>query len=86
MAGYESNNKVGGAFFETEHVPAHIYIIEVGGNTSIDEFDGDHVFQRTAESPAELIAEIVCSQIAIAAIYCNRHSALLSVFAGRVRE
>lgn len=86
LAGYESNNKIGGILFKTEHIPADIYVIEVCGNTSIDEFYGDHIFQRAAESPAELITEIIGSEIAVTAIDCNGDGALLTVFAGRVRE
>lgn len=86
LAGCEGHLILLGAFGEAEDIPAGIDIVEIRGDTAIDEFDADHVFERAAKRPAERIGSIVCHEITVTTIHCDSDGALFSGFAGGVRE
>ena len=86
LAGCQGCHIVCIRFFEGKDVPAGVDIVEIRGNTAVDEFHGEDVLERAAEGPAKRIGRIVGHKVTVAAIHGDSHGALFSVFTGRVRE
>lgn len=80
LAGSQSYRILCWAFREAEDVPAGVHIVEICRDTAVDEFHGDHFFQRTGKCPAKRICLVVGHKIAVPTIDGNSYGALLSVF------
>jgi hypothetical protein len=58
-------------FIEGEGPPRGLYVINVGGNGTVDEFDTEHIREGTTESIAEMIRVGVVEKISVTAIDYN---------------
>ena len=86
LAGREGRHIVIRPLLEGKHVPAGVDVIEVGGHAAIDELDAHHVFEGAAKGPAKGVGRIVGHEVAVTTIDGDSDGALLTVFAGQVRE
>ena len=80
LTGRESHLPGLGALAERKDIPAGCYIVEIGGDAAIHEFNAHHVLEGATEVPAEGIRIVVGGQIAIAAIHGDSHGALFLAF------
>lgn len=78
MAGCERDDIVRRTFFEFEDVPAGVDVVEIRGDTAVDQFDADYVFEGAAKRPAKGICCVVGHEIAVTTIDGDSHGALFS--------
>ena len=81
LAGPQRHRVLCSRFGEAEDVPAGVHIVESRGDTAVDEFDADDIFEGAAEGPAKGISSVVGHEVAVTAIDGDGYGALFSVLA-----
>ena len=86
LTGWDTRIPDSSSLTEGERAPCGGHIIQIGGNTAVDEFDTDDVLQRATESPAKIVGVVIRTDIAVAAVDGHGDFAFFSLLPCGFRE
>lgn len=86
LTGWDARIPDDAGLAESEGAPGGTDVIQIGGDTAIDELNTHDIFEGAAKGPAEIIGVVIRADIAVAAIDGDGDFAFFSLLPCGFRE